>query len=88
MKKVEIQKIVDELEMRFMDITGKSYCYYFINPATYSDSPTISFFKFNDDGNIINKEDKRNIKNWNDAQFDMWDYGLSETENIITYYKQ
>lgn len=75
-------------DTRVSDIAGSSTCYYSIDVAYNGATPTISFFEYGESGEVINKEDKRNIKNWNNAQFDMWDYGLSETENIITYYRQ
>ena len=75
-------------DTRVSDIKGSSTCYYSIEVAYNGAAPTISFFEYGENGEVRNKEDKRNIKNWDYTQFDMWNYGLSEKENIKTYYKQ
>lgn len=74
-------------DTRFTDISGNSTCYYVIQD-TYN-KMTITFYEFNpDSGNIVGDEDKRSIANWSSAKFDMWGYGLTESENSITYNKQ
>lgn len=51
-------------------------------------TPTISFFEYGTDGEVVNREDKRNIKVIDASSFKMWDYGLTEAENAIIYAKQ
>lgn len=75
-------------DTRFEEISGSSTCYYSIDVKYEGATPTISFFEYGTDGEVINSEDMRNIKVINASSFKMWDYGLTEAENAIIYAKQ
>lgn len=75
-------------DTRFEEISGSSTCYYSIDVKYEGAIPTISFFEYGTDGEVINSEDKRNIKVIDASSFKMWDYGLTEAENAIIYTKQ
>lgn len=75
-------------DTRFEAISGSSTCYYSIDVKYEGATPTISFFEYGTDGEVINSEDKRNIKLIDARSFKMWDYGLTEAENAIIYTKQ
>lgn len=78
----------DIVDTRFYDISGTAHCYYSIQVKYTGAVPTISFFKYGDNGGITDKEDKRNIRIVNAQTFAAWDYGLTETENSHNYIKQ
>lgn len=73
-------------DTRFEFISGSSNYYYSIN-ITYGE-PTISFFECDDDGDVINREDKRIIKDWGISQFKMWNYGIAEEGNSAIHIKE
>ena len=75
-------------DTRFEEISGSSTCYYSIDVKYEGATPTISFFEYGTDGEVVNREDKRNIKVIDASSFKMWDYGLTEAENAIIYAKQ
>lgn len=75
-------------DTRFEEISGSSTCYYSIDVKYEGATPTISFFEYGTDGDVINSEDKRNIEVIDASSFKMWDYGLTEAENAIIYTKQ
>lgn len=79
-------------DTRFTNISGISHCYYVINNTYQNNTLTLSFYEFDPESdnvvNIINDEDKRNIKEWSSSQFKMWGYGLTEAENSVIYEKQ
>lgn len=66
--------------------------YYYSIDVKYSGAiPTISFYEYSiDDGYIINKEDKRNIRLIDATSIKMWSYGLTEdgSGNAVIYTKQ
>lgn len=78
----------DILDSRIENISGVEHFYYSINKKYEGATPTISFYKMSDDGSVINREDRRNIKNWSTSSFKMWSYGLTENENSVIYTKQ
>lgn len=79
-------------DSRFTSISGISHCYYVINDSYQDEILTISFYEFDPNTenilDIVNDEDKRNIKDWSSSQFKMWDYGSTEAENAVNYLKQ
>ena len=76
------------VDTRFFDISGTAHCYYSIDVRYSGATPTISFFKYGDDGSITDKEDKRNIRILDSGTITIWSYGLSEKENSHNYIKQ
>lgn len=75
-------------DTRFVAISGSSTCYYSINVKYEGATPTISFFEYGTNGDVINREDKRNIKVIDASSFKMWNYGSTEAENAIIFTKQ
>ena len=75
-------------DTRFVAISGSSDCYYSIKVAYSGATPTISFFEYGTNGDVINREDKRNIKVIDASSFKMWNYGSTEAENAIIFTKQ
>lgn len=75
-------------DTRFEAISGSSDCYYSIKVAYSGATPTISFFEYGTNGDIINREDKRNINVINASSCKMWNYGSTEAENAIIFTKQ
>ena len=78
----------DIADTRFIDITGIEQYYYSIVVKYQGATPYISFYKYGDDGSIINKEDRRNISDVSSSSFKMWGYGLTEENNSHTYIKE
>lgn len=76
-------------DTRYTSISGTKHYYYSIKTAYDGATPTVSFYEYDtESGTITNKEDKRYIKNWGSTSFNMWSYGLSETENTTEYKKK
>lgn len=75
-------------DTRFVSIGGSSDCYYSIKVTYSGATPTISFFEYGTNGDVINREDKRNIKVIDASSFKMWNYGSTEAENAIIFTKQ
>lgn len=75
-------------DTRFEAISGSSDCYYSIDVKYEGATPTISFFEYGTNGEVINSEDKRNIKIIDARSFKMWNYGSTEAENAVAYTKQ
>ena len=47
-------------DTRFEEISGSSTCYYSIDVKYEGAIPTISFFEYGTDGEVVNSEDQRN----------------------------
>lgn len=75
-------------DTRFVEIRGSTTCYYSLDEAYSGAIPTISFYEYGDNGSIINREDRRNIRLIDASSFKMWNNGSTETENSITFTKQ
>lgn len=69
-------------------INDSSTCYYSIEVKYEGAIPTISFFEYGTDGEVVNSENKRNIKIIDASSFKMWNYGSTEAENAVIYTKR
>lgn len=78
----------DIADTRFLEISGVYHCYYSIVVKYQGATPYISFYKYGEDGSIINKEDRRNIADISSLSFRMWSYGLTEENNSHIYNKE
>lgn len=78
----------DITDTRFFSIVGVEHYYYSIVVKYQGAQPYISFYKYDENGNITNKEDRRIIADITPASFRMWGYGLTEENNTHTYNKE
>lgn len=66
---------------------GEIRCYYSLDWDYGEDCVVVSFYKINDDNEVINKADKRELRPVNSTEFVMRPYGTGEGLNM-TYNKQ